>query len=50
MAESLLSISSTASIIEASHLINDSEVHYLPVEESRNILELFTITISIISG
>jgi predicted transcriptional regulator len=34
MAESLLSISLTASILEVSHLINDSEVHYLLVGES----------------
>ena len=50
MAESLLSISPTAGILEASHLMNDSEVHSLPVEESGNILELLSITISVKSG
>ena len=50
MAESLLSISSTASILEASQLMNDSEVHSLPVEEPGNILELLSITISVKSG
>ena len=50
MAESLLSISSTASILEASQLMDDSEVHSLKVEESGNILELLSITISVKSG
>ena len=50
MAESLLSISSTASILEASQLMNDSEVHSLPVEEPGNILELLSITISVKRG
>jgi hypothetical protein len=50
MAESLLSISSTATILQASQLMNDSEVHSLPVKESGNILELLPITISVKSG
>jgi hypothetical protein len=50
MAESLLSISSTASILDASQLINDSEFHSLTVEVSGNILELLPITISVKSG
>ena len=42
MAESLLSISSTASILEASHLMNDSEVHSLLVEESGEYIGIIT--------
>ena len=42
MAESLLSISRTASILEASHLMNDSEVHSLLVEESGEYIDIIT--------
>jgi predicted transcriptional regulator len=42
MAESLLSISRTASILEASHLIKDSEIHSLLVEESGKYIGIIT--------
>ena len=42
MAESLLSISPTASILEASHLMNDSEVHSLLVEEPGEYIGIIT--------
>jgi signal-transduction protein with cAMP-binding, CBS, and nucleotidyltransferase domain len=42
MAESLLSIRPTASILEASHLMNDSEVHSLMVEESGEYIGIIT--------
>ncbi len=42
MAESLLSISPTASILEASHVMNDNEVHSLLVEEAGEYIGIIT--------
>lgn len=42
MAESLLSISPTASILEASHAMNDNEIHSLLVEESGEFIGIIT--------
>ncbi len=42
MAESLLSISPTASILEASHVMNDTEIHSLLVEEGGEYIGIIT--------
>jgi signal-transduction protein with cAMP-binding, CBS, and nucleotidyltransferase domain len=42
MAESLLSISPTASILEATHVMNDNEVHSLLVEEAGEYIGIIT--------
>ena len=42
MAESLLSISPTASILEASHAMNDNEIHSLLVEEGGEYIGIIT--------
>jgi signal-transduction protein with cAMP-binding, CBS, and nucleotidyltransferase domain len=42
MAESLLSISPTASILEASHVMKDNEIHSLLVEEAREYIGIIT--------
>jgi CBS domain-containing protein len=42
MAESLLSISPTASILEASHAMNDNEIHSLLVEEAGEYIGIVT--------
>jgi len=42
MAESLLSISPTASILEASHVMNDNEIHSLLVEEAGEYIGIIT--------
>jgi predicted transcriptional regulator len=48
MAESLLSISPTASVLEALHVMNDNEIHSLLVSKKReNILASLPITISV---
>jgi signal-transduction protein with cAMP-binding, CBS, and nucleotidyltransferase domain len=42
MAESLLSISPTESILNASHLMHDNEIHALLVEESGEYIGIIT--------
>jgi CBS domain-containing protein len=42
MAESLLSISPTASILEASHVMNDNGIHSLLVEEAGEYIGIIT--------
>ncbi len=42
MAESLLSISPTASVLEASHIMNDNEIHSLLVEEAGEYIGIIT--------
>jgi CBS domain-containing protein len=42
MAESLLSISPTASILEASHVMSDNEIHSLLVEEAGEYIGIIT--------
>lgn len=42
MAESLLSISPTATVLEASHMMNDNEIHSLLVEEGGEYLGIIT--------
>lgn len=42
MAESLLSIAATATVLEASHTMHDSEIHSLLVEESGEYIGIIT--------
>ena len=42
MAESLLSISPTATILEASHVMSDNEIHSLLVEEAGEFIGIIT--------
>jgi len=42
MAESLLSIGATASVLEASHIMHDSEIHSLLVEEGGEYIGIIT--------
>ena len=42
MAESLLRVSPTASILEASHVMNDNEIHSLLVEEAGEYIGIIT--------
>jgi CBS domain-containing protein len=42
MAESLLSISPTANILEATHVMNDNEIHSLLVEEAGEYIGIIT--------
>lgn len=42
MAESLLSIGPTATVLEASHMMNDNEIHSLLVEEGGEYIGIIT--------
>ena len=42
MAESLLSISPTATVLEASHVMNENEIHFLLVEEGGDYIGIIT--------
>ncbi|MEK9627474.1 MAG: CBS domain-containing protein [Nitrospinota bacterium] len=42
MAESLLTISPTATVLEASHMMNDNEIHSLLVEEGGEYIGIIT--------
>jgi len=42
MAESLLSISPTASVLDASHIMNENEIHSLLVEEGGEYIGIIT--------
>lgn len=44
MAESLLSIDPTATVLEASHMMNDNEIHSLLVEEGGEYIGIITNT------